>query len=243
MKTKKITQISLAFTIGILLLITSLYAADSKNSRKATVAKTMLTSEEGPIVEHDWKWHKIGKLWNRVTNFGKAGDDAYQNRSPSCDYPGGSGNSYLYRGSLWIGARVDGEYHVTMPEDNEWAPIDYVHIDSVNSPRGDEIIYTKYYDVKAPLAQGHFPLGIEVTERSYAWSDALRGDFIIYEYTIKNVGIDTDNDGYPDTPEIWKNFILLTDWMRMFPKNRNGRPNRFSPTRTTWPASILREDY
>ncbi len=194
--------------LAILLSFTlSVYSADLKKDRKLLNKSTEL-KEDGPIVEHDWKWHKIGRLWTRVTNFGKAGDDAYQNRSPSCDFPGGSGNSYLYRGSIWIGAKVDGEWHVTMPEDLEWTPIDYVHIDSLNSDRADEVIWTKYYDVKSPLAENHFPLGVEVTERSYAWSDALRGDFIIYEYTIKNVGIDTDHDGYPDTPRDLEQFYF-----------------------------------
>ncbi|MHB2154111.1 hypothetical protein ACX8XN_06910 [Calditrichota bacterium GD2] len=183
------------------------HAADTKKNQQK-INKIADLQEDGPIVENDFKWHKIGRLWTRVTNFGKAGDDAYQNRSPSCDYPGGSGNSYLYRGSVWIGAKVDGVVHVTMPEDLEWTPIEYVHIDSLNSQKADQETWTKYYDVKSPLATGHFPLGIEVTERTYAWGDALRGDFIIYEFTIKNVGIDTDNDGYPDTPRDLEEFYF-----------------------------------
>ncbi|MCI0496040.1 hypothetical protein L0Z72_13630, partial [candidate division KSB1 bacterium] len=67
---------------------------------------------------------------------------------------------------------------------------------------------TRYYDVQAPLASGHIPLGLEVTERTYAWSESFRDDFIIYEYSIKNVGIDSDGDGYPDTPRDLKNFYF-----------------------------------
>ncbi len=155
--------------------------------------------DQGPIVPDNWKFHKIGTLWSRVTNFGKTGDDAYQGRTPSCDWPGGSGNSYLYRGSLWLAGRVDGEMRVTEPEDQEYAPIDSVHI-LFNGDRAGEETWTKYYDVMAPLAGGHVPLGLQVTERTYSWSESFRDDFIIYEYTIKNVGIDTDGDGYPDTP-------------------------------------------
>lgn len=206
MKSKNLLQILL---IAAFLLVFSLpgHSADTKKNQQK-IAKISSLQEDGPIVENDFKWHKIGRLWTRVTNFGKAGDDAYQNRSPSCDYPGGSGNSYLYRGSVWIGAKVDGVVHVTMPEDLEWTPIDYVHIDSVNSKRADQETWTKYYDVKSPLATGHVPLGVEVTERTYAWGDALRGDFIIYEFTIKNVGIDTDGDGYPDTPRDLEEFYF-----------------------------------
>ncbi len=153
---------------------------------------------DGPIVEDDWQFHKIGAMWTRVTNFGKTGDDAYADRTPSCDWPGGSGNSYLYRGSLWLAGKVDGTVHVTQPETQEYAPIDAVHLVE-NGERGEQETYTKYYDVKAPLSSRHFPLGLEVTERTYAWSESFRDDFIIYEFTIKNVGIDTDDDGIPDT--------------------------------------------
>lgn len=60
----------------------------------------------------------------------------------------------------------------------------------------------------APISTGHFPLGLEVTERTYSWSESFRDDFIIYEYTIKNVGIDSNGDGYPDTPRDLQEFYF-----------------------------------
>jgi hypothetical protein len=177
----------------------------------------------GPHKPTEVKYHYIGRLWNRVTNYGKAADDAYDNRTPACDWPnspaeypyeegdfptqGRSGNSYLYRGSLWLTAKVDGVPHVTTVENSEYQPIDEIH---VNCP-GDRAFFetsTKYYDVNVPGAGGHFPLGVEVTERTYSWPESYRYDFIIYEYTIKNVGIDTDNDGYPDTPRDLEEFYF-----------------------------------
>jgi len=193
--------------IAILLICTvsTLMAAGAK--RSATLAKkTGIT--EGPIVENNYKWHKVGRLWNRVTNYGMLGDDAYTERTPSGDYPGGSGNSYLYRGSLWLSAFVDGEFHCSKVEDDEYAPIDTVHQLTGDQALSDSDIWTKYYDVKAPLASGNFPLGIEVTERSYAWSASYAADFIVYEYTIKNVGIDSDGDGYPDTDRMLEDFYF-----------------------------------
>ena len=86
-----------AVSINILLLITSfteLIAVDPPESKRLRGKITDLTS---PIVEDDWKHHTIGNFWNRVTNFNYVGDDAYEGRTPSGDYPGGSGNSYLYR--------------------------------------------------------------------------------------------------------------------------------------------------
>ncbi|MCK4640806.1 MAG: hypothetical protein KAU06_05680 [Candidatus Marinimicrobia bacterium] len=164
--------------------------------------------QESPVVANDWKFHKIGALWTRVTNFSYMGDDAYENRTPSCDYPGGSGNSYLYRGTLWLHGFVDGTFHSSMGEDTEFAPLDSVYLDTLNSIRADQETYTRYYDVYAPGASAHFPLGLEVVERTYAWSASYAGDFIIYEYTIKNVGIDTDGDQLPDTPRYIQDFYF-----------------------------------
>ncbi len=172
--------------------------ADPQGSNKSFAKRSH--AKIGPIVEDDWAYHRIGTIWSRVTNFGKTGDDSYENRTPSGDWPGGSGNSYLYRGSLWLTARVDGVIHSTQPEDTEYAPIDSVHVITGDDARAEQDTYTKYYDVVAPLASGHFPLGLEVTERTFSWSESFRDDFIIYEYTVKNVGIDSDGDGYPDTP-------------------------------------------
>ena len=217
---KKYVQKLIALLIFSTLLIGFVSAADKDGPSKRNLAKS-ISVQEGPIVPDNWKYHKIGTLWQRVTNFGMVGDDAYEGRTPSCDWPGGSGNSYLYRGSLWLTARVDGVIHSTQVESHEFAPIDSVHT-IIDGERGEFETYTKYYDVNAPLATAHFPLGLEVTERTYSWSESFRDDFIIYEYTIKNVGIDTNNDGYPDTPrdleEFYYTFRLdgdvskLPDW-------------------------------
>ncbi len=187
-------------------LITPIWSADSQKKQFA-VAKSD-KSAVGPVVPDNWKYHKIGTLWNRVTNFGYAGDDAYVNRTPSCDYPGGSGNSYLYRGSIWLTAEVNGVIYSSQADDHEFAPLDSVHVITGPGARSEEDTYTRYYDVQAPLASEHTPLGLEVIERTYAWSESFRDDFIIYEYTIKNVGIDSDGDGYPDTPRDLENFYF-----------------------------------
>ncbi|MBW6514071.1 MAG: hypothetical protein K0B87_04885 [Candidatus Syntrophosphaera sp.] len=51
-------------------------------------------------------YHNVGNIWLRVSNygfFGSGGD--ITPRYPSLEYPGGSGIDYLYRGSLWFGAK------------------------------------------------------------------------------------------------------------------------------------------
>jgi hypothetical protein len=182
----------------ILLFSASLFAADARKDhflmrKDANVA-------DDPIVESDWDWHKIGNLWNRVTNFSYMGDDAYDDRTPSCDYPGGTGNSYLYRATLWLSAFVDGTFHSTQGDDQEFAPLAPVTMyTGADAKKAEQETYTEYYEVKSPLASNHVPLGLKVIERTYAWSSDFAADFIIYEYDIINVGIDTDGDGVPDT--------------------------------------------
>ncbi|MBN2281153.1 MAG: hypothetical protein JXQ65_11275 [Candidatus Marinimicrobia bacterium] len=198
---KKIKQIVLL----LLLMVVLTFAADQyKTSSLSKSAK----AAAGPIVDNNYKWHKVGRMWTRITNYGMLGDDAYTDRTPSGDYPGGSGNSYLYRGSLWLSGFVDGTFHVTKVEDSEYSPIDSVHQIFGDETLADSEIWTKYYDVSTPLAAGHFPLGLEITERSYAWSASYAADFVIYEYTIKNIGIDSDGDGYPDQDQTIDNFYF-----------------------------------
>ena len=188
-----------AVSINILLLITSfteLIAVDPPESKRLRGRITDLTS---PIVEDDWKHHTIGNFWNRVTNFNYVGDDAYEGRTPSGDYPGGSGNSYLYRGTLWLSGFADGIFHSSQGSDHEFSPLDSVILyTGDDAVRGEQETYTKYYDVYTPLAENHTPLGLEITERTFAWSASFADDFIIHEYSIKNVGIDSDGDHYPD---------------------------------------------
>jgi len=52
------------------------------------------------------KWHDVGNIWMRVSNYGffGSGDDVTP-RYPSLEYPGGSGADYLYQGALWFGAK------------------------------------------------------------------------------------------------------------------------------------------
>jgi hypothetical protein len=52
------------------------------------------------------KFHNVGNIWLRVSNYGffGSGDDVVP-QYPSLEYPGGSGIDYLYQGALWFGAK------------------------------------------------------------------------------------------------------------------------------------------
>ncbi len=199
----KLTKVLLA-----ILIVTNLVYSADQNPQERQHKLPALARQSAVLYEDNFKWHKIGTLWNRVTNFSYMGDDAYNDRTPSCDYPGISANSYLYRGTIWLSAWVDGQYHCTKGEDHEFASLDSVHVITGPGAISEEDTYTRYTDVVAPNADDHFPLGVEIVERTYAWSQSYADDFMIYEYIIKNVGIDTDDDYLPDSARALDNFYF-----------------------------------
>jgi hypothetical protein len=55
---------------------------------------------------------------NTITNRGLYGRSAQD--IPSCEWPAGSHNHYLYEGRLWVGAKVGETYYVTWGDEDEW---------------------------------------------------------------------------------------------------------------------------
>lgn len=131
----------------------------------------------------------------------------------SCEHPPGSKIKYLFQGALWIGAIVnddtlvsvgaDGWHHVyemlpaavpgggiekrsTIPSDPDYHPdaiseADYiaVYYDTLTDPAF--ISETPFDD------RPHIPLGLEITQSSYSWSNSEYEDFIIFRYKVKNI--------------------------------------------------------
>lgn len=133
--------------------------------------------------------------------------------APSCTYPYPGRQSYLFAGSFWIGAVVGRDTLVSVGADG-WHDVKELWPDPY--PRG-QIIYRSISGVDAENAvseqdyiaiytdtvtnpqhvnndpfdgRPHIPLGIEVTQRTYAWSYSYAEDFILFDYSIKNIGRD-----------------------------------------------------
>ncbi|MCK5685051.1 hypothetical protein KAJ27_13055, partial [bacterium] len=130
------------------------------------------------------------------TNFSMVGDDSYRERTPSADWPGGSGNSYLYRGSYWLTGTRNGLRGTSTTEDNEFTPLDEIHMETFMDGLAEHS-YTKFTDA-VKINDAHIPLGLEVTQHTYAYGVSFADDFIIYRCFLKNVGIDTNDDGIVD---------------------------------------------
>jgi hypothetical protein len=160
-------------------------------------------------------------VWTQLTNFGYIGDDAFNN--PSFEWPGGSGNHYLLIGSIWVaGKDPSNVIHCTAPDEEEITlttdPGDTVRLfhfgdpyfqnrPNVHSSLADsqvsaEDTYTEYTDLDPGRhGPGDSPLGIKIIERTYKWTASYNYDYIIFDYQIVNIGLDTDGDLIPDTPQ------------------------------------------
>ncbi len=159
-----------------------------------------------------WYIHQIGDVWNRQTNWGMFGDDDFV--YPSCDFPGGSQNAYLYQGSIWVLGIVEDSLGnpdtlCTAGDELEFGCLGTVHVVTGEEALSQEDTYTTYNDLYPVSPEGvHRPLGIAVTEKTYALAVDYANNFIIAEYWIKNIGIDTDEDTIPDTPRTIRNLFV-----------------------------------
>ncbi|MBN1213573.1 MAG: hypothetical protein JXA92_13460, partial [candidate division Zixibacteria bacterium] len=134
---------------------------------------------------------------------------------PSCEYPRGSNTYYLFAGAFWIGAVVGRDTLVSAGADG-WYSFQEFH--PYESPFGDMVkrsiidpakpefkdavseqdyiaVYTDTFTSGVTgLANDeidgrpHIPLYIEVTQRSYSWSYPYAEDFVLFDYSIKNIG-------------------------------------------------------
>ncbi|MGB8656698.1 MAG: hypothetical protein WCE90_02805, partial [Candidatus Zixiibacteriota bacterium] len=145
-------------------------------------------------------------------------------KAPSCEYPAGSGIEYLFQGGLWIGAMVDNHPYVSLACDG-WQWIEEMWPDagdagaikerstrpnaSCYSPDAisEQDIISVYTDTSAdiPLStqqqdpwdnRKHFPLGLQITQKSYSWSYEYAEDFVLIDFFIKNIGVKKLEDVY-----------------------------------------------
>ncbi len=164
--------------------------------------------------------HRANNVLFSVTNFGCFGSmiGAYPDcetgdPAPSCEFPAGTEQNYLWIGALWIGAVVGGDTLVSVGHDgwhNNWEmwpcsgpecglvktttrPSEPYYSDSAKS---DLDFVAEYTDtLKRRQWTGtdwdgreHIPLNLKITQRSYTWSADYSQDFILIDYDIANIG-------------------------------------------------------
>jgi hypothetical protein len=143
-------------------------------------------------------------------------DPCTHQSAPSAEFPGGTGVNYLFQGALWIGAIRGEDTLVTVGADgwelvnemNAVQPYETRTIRTSGIQQGDCFIpyspdAVSEQDFIAIMADtcddpscvdfdptdGQFvPESILVTQKSYAWSYDYAQDFVLFDYSIRNIG-------------------------------------------------------
>ncbi len=123
--------------------------------------------------------------------------------APSGEYPGCSGLEYLFMGALWIGAVINGDTLVSVGEDgwerdaNELFPTDAADdtlvyrsiLNGDSTAISEEDYLGKFSDITVSgfSPPDHKPIGVQVEQKSYAWSYNYSANFVFINYKFKNI--------------------------------------------------------
>jgi len=160
----------------------------------------------------EFEVHNRGNLWETMQDNGRIGAPQPNDRSeyyPGMDWPGGPAElthkdeqrSYLYGAGLWIG----GYYNDGSLFFNEHGPGGYIdpgseHTISVKNNFIESADYDTNEAEQTITASWVTSSDIEVTRTSRSWSFSGYNDFIIIEYSLRNLNSDAVNDLYVGLP-------------------------------------------
>jgi hypothetical protein len=150
-----------------------------------------------------------------LTNYGFVGNN-FTTRTPSMEYPVGTGHEHLVRGGLWIGAlaadvngafigvttgAVDGFTGDAAASATEYSPEgDHIDVRSSlpNNRRfsllavSERDLVSHFDDLLPKRAQNnredHRPLGVTVRQENYSWSFADYRHMVFFHWVITNTG-------------------------------------------------------
>jgi len=205
---------SKVFAATVLLLVCFNLPATARSNFEPIRSNTdKSSSDEFPLITPDIRRHTM--VHNAGDFYTPIYDGIYSWYSTSHDpetgeplfftsYPRGSKLAYLYWGSLWVGGIVDQDTLVSTGFDG-WFMINELPSEEPVLGSGyrtghyadDEFITVlsdTVSDIQNPF--GHQPLGLEIIQKSYSWADTVYDDFVIVDYTIKNIGGNYIEDGF-----------------------------------------------
>ena len=141
----------------------------------------------------DFRIHDIGNLTSVVTNYGSYGEG--ESGQFSMEWPAKSGAYYLFSGSIWIGATVEGEQ---LCSGNIYGRIEFNPSEGYPFTLGPDKSVQDHVAVYDDLQEvrGHTPMGLQIWERGLTWNIPGFDEIIIYEYEIVNVGDNVLDDLY-----------------------------------------------
>ncbi len=129
--------------------------------------------------------------------------------APSCQFPSQSGLEYLFQGSIWIGAIVNGDTLVSCGTDGWWDthemfpdPCPDGEMELIIDDDHREIL-GEYYDTCVTFAETDpidnrplIPIGLKINVHSYSWFDHPFNDFVILRFNLKNIGVNAVEDAW-----------------------------------------------
>ena len=224
MQIKSNLPVLLIFAIFLIFATSSLSARDLYSAEGIVADDSNDKSLSDPFVTI--RYHNLARMGFSVTNMGQLGlwGEVWMDplnpseEAESLEFPLESTETHLFGGAIWVGAVVDGDTLVSVGADGwfqtqemwpESYPLgDMAHLSIDNGDPGavsNQDFIAKYTDTLIDPAfvhsdpidgRPHIPLGIEVTQKSYAWEYPYATDFVIVEYSIKNIGTNYLEDVY-----------------------------------------------
>ncbi|MCK4372228.1 MAG: hypothetical protein KAW61_03730, partial [candidate division Zixibacteria bacterium] len=161
--------------------------------------------------------HNIGNIELMVANHGILGMgwDCITGEGVmfGCRYPKGSPVQYLGMGALWIGGVVGRDTLVSSAWEMypDISPFGDFKTRSIIGPDGgdpdavsEQDFIGVYSDTLTMIGvppdyfahRPHIPLGVEITQSSYAWSYGYAEDFILFDIAVRNISDNVLNDVY-----------------------------------------------
>ena len=147
-----------------------------------------MTDDRPPAV---WVLHNLSNVWSAFLNMGLFGDP--WTNYPSMEWPGGSGNSYLWGGDFWTcvfgpvtSAGIDRKY-ASCSDYGDWElrPSEGYPLEKLN-PGPIALEETHYgYDDWDP-ANNPDPYGMFCYEENYGWGTPGYNDFIVNDFKIEH---------------------------------------------------------
>src|SRR6185503_13622646 len=159
----------------------------------------------------------VNRLGLTVTNYGFFGNN-FNSRTPSFEFPLGSGYEHMSRAGVWIGAHalndldepfigvsaavVDNQQGTNAQAETEFTPAGDAIVKRsriANSPffsseaLSDQDLTCEYVDRpgRGPIgaqSERHVPIGIRVKQRTLGFSLEAAQDFVVQQFTIVNEG-------------------------------------------------------
>lgn len=155
-------------------------------------------------------------------SLGSAIDPLTGEEAPSCIFPARSDIEHLYVGGFWIGAVVGRDTLVSIGIDDNYAvrefwpdpePLgaivhrsitegspfyseDAVSEQDIVATYSDTVTDANFVSIDDTDGRPHVPLNIQINQSSYAWSYSYAEDFILFDYSIRNIGLKTLEKAY-----------------------------------------------